>query len=282
LDTSERLDYANASTGFLPVQGLNVTLTAGGTLVQNLSVTNGTPPFRIAKTRPQLTPNDRTSGSTCIQLSPGQTHAWVGVYIPNFGSSTAELRITGDGLKVGATQVLANALAGMALVQAEVDVDPLATPGLRSLSVTAAGYTAWANGFLEVKPLAPDFNFDGLDDLFQRRYWTPFTRAEAAPNADPDGDGFVNRREYAMGSDPTNAASVNYRITRVKLDATGTTVTWESAPGHRYQVYRRSTLGGTATWVPVGSPVSASAESTQILDVQPTDTLGFYQIRDAQ
>lgn len=282
LDTSERLEYQNANTGFLPVPDQPITLTAGGTLVKNFTVTNGVPPFRIGKTRLALTPSDRTSGSYTVQLNPGQTNAWVGVYVPNFTASSAQLRITGGGLTIGTVVVVPNALAGMALIQAPVDVALNATPGIRSISITAAGYTAWANGFLEVLPAFPDFNFDGLDDRFQRRYWSPFTRAESAPNADPDGDGFANRREYVMGSDPTSNASVNYRITRVKLDATGTTVTWECAPGRKYQVYRRSSLGGAITWIPVGAPVTASGETAQLLDTTPAETLGFYQIRDAQ
>lgn len=282
IDTSDRNEYTAAATGFLPVPAQPVTLPAGATLSRNLTVTNGTAPFRIARTRRFLTPDDRTAGAVCIQLTAGLTNAWVGVYVPSLPATNADLRLTGDGLTIGPTVVVPKALAGMTLIQAPVSVSPTASPGLRSLSVTSGGYTAWAIGFAEVQPSAPDFNFDGLDDRFQRRYWSPFTRAEAAPNADPDGDGFVNRREYVMGSDPTNAASVNYRITQVKLDASGTTVTWESAPGRRYQVYRRSALGGAITWISVGSPVVASGEAAQILDPQPTQTIQFYQVRDAQ
>lgn len=282
IDTSDHNEYSAAATGFLPIPAQTITLPAGGTVSRNWTVTNGTAPFRIAKTRRLLTPEDRTAGAICVQLMPGQTNAWVGVYLPTFAATNADLRITGDGLTFGTTVVVPKALAGMTLIQTPVNVATTAAPGLRSVSVTAGGYTAWAIGFVEVQPTVPDFNFDGLDDRFQRRYWSPFTRPESAPNADPDGDGFVNRREYVMGSDPTNAASVNYRITKVKLDATGTTVTWESAPGRRYQVYRRSALDGAILWIPVGAAVLAAGETSQLLDSQPAQTIGFYQVRDAQ
>lgn len=282
IDTSDRNEYSAAATGFLPNPAQPVSLPGGGTVSWNWTVTNGAAPFRIAKTRRLLTPEDRTAGANCVQLKPGLTNAWVGVYLPSFVATNADLRITGDGLTFGPTVVVPKALAGMTLVHAPVNVAATAAPGLRSVSVTASGYTAWAIGFVEVQPAVPDFNFDGLDDRFQRRYWSPFTRTEAAPSADPDGDGFVNRREYVMGSDPTNAASVNYRITKVKLDGTGTTVTWESAPGRRYQVYRRSGLDGAILWIPVGTAVLAVGETAQILDSQPTQTLGFYQVRDVQ
>jgi hypothetical protein len=276
--------YNNAAAAFLPLTNQAVTVTAGGTLTKNFTLNAGNPPFRITGTRQFLTPDGRQNGDICVQLRPGQSNAWVGVYVPTLNSANATLRLTGGGITYGDTVVVSNALRGMYLVQVPVSVASNAISGLRSLSVTANGSTAWANGFFEVLPAVYDFNFDGLDDVFQRRYWSPFTRTEAAPEADPDGDGFVNRREATMGSDPTTALSVNYRITKVKLAVNGTTVTWESAPGRRYQVYSRDNLQGAA-WQAVGGPVTAAAgpagETAQFLDVRPTDALRFYQVRDA-
>ncbi len=277
--------YNNANTSFLPATNLAVTLTAGTTATKNVAVTAGAPPFRITETRQFLTADARQSGDICIQLTPGQSNLWVGVYVPTLPAGTATLRLTGDGITYGDTVVVSHALRSLSLVQVPVTVATNATPGVRSLTVTAGGFTAWANGFAEVLPTVYDFNFDSLDDRFQRRYWSPFTRAESAPEADPDGDGFVNRREAVMGSDPTSALSVNYRVTKVKVAGNGTTVTWESAPNRRYQVYSRANLQGAA-WQTVGSPVTAAAgtagETTQFLDSRPTDVFRFYQVRDAQ
>lgn len=276
--------YNNAATTFLPVTNLPVMLTAGSVVTKSIIVTAGEPPFRITETRQFLNPDGRQSSDVCIQLTPGKSNQWVGVYVPTLTSTNARLRLTGGGLTYGDTVVVSNALRHMYLVQTPVTVESDAVPGLRSIEVTAGGFSAWANGFAEVLPNPYDFNFDGLDDLFQRRYWSPFTRPEAAPEADPDGDGFVNRREAAMGSDPNNGLSVKYRVTKVKLASGGTTVTWESAPLRRYQVYSRANLQG-APWQAVGLPVSAAAggagETTQLLDSRPTDGLRFYQVRDA-
>jgi len=194
--------------------------------------------------------------------------------------TNATLRLTGNGLTYGPTEVIPNALRNLSLVQVPVAVSADAAPGLRSLTVTAEGFTAWANGFAEILPTVYDFNFDGLDDRFQRQYFSPFTRPEAAPAADPDGDGFVNRREALMGSDPTNGASVNYRITSVKLTMSGTTVTWESAPNHKYQVRSRDQLAG-AVWQSVGAPIKAAGETAQLLDGRPADPARFYRVEDA-
>jgi hypothetical protein len=214
-----------------------------------------------------------------VQLKPGVAGQTVGVFVPGLMATNAVLRLTGEGVSYGPTEVLPGALRSLTLVQVPVSVASNAAAGLRTLSVTANGFTAWANGFAEILPANPDFNLDGLDDRFQRRYFDPFTQNTAGPEQDPDGDGFVNRREATMGSDPTKASSVNWRISSVKLAAPGTTVTWESAPGRKYQVYARDNLVG-ATWQAIGGVLTVAGESGQLLDTRPTDQLRFYQVRD--
>lgn len=280
LDTSGAGMWNNAATAFLPVTGQAVTVTANGTVTRNVAVPAGNPAFRIVETRRFLTADNRSSGDFCVQVRPGAGEQWIGVYVPGLAATAGvTLRLTGEGITYGATQVLPGALRSLTLVQVPVTVASNAVPGVRSLTVTANGFTAWANGFAEVLSQTPDYNFDGFDDRFQRRYFDPFTQAAAGPEQDPDGDGFVNRREALMGSNPTSAVSVNWRITSVKLTASGTTVMWECVSGRNYQVFGRDNLAG-AVWQPVGNPVKATGETAQLLDSRPTDQLRFYQVRD--
>jgi hypothetical protein len=279
LDISAAGRWNNANTAFLPLTNIAVTLTANVAATRNLAVAAGTPPFRIVEMRAGTNPASRAAGDFGVQLKPGVSGQTVGVFVPGLTTTNVSLRLTGGGLQHGPVEVIPNALRALTLVQVPVTVATNAVPGLRSLALTANGFTAWANGFAEVLPEAPDFNFDGLDDRFQRRYFDPFTQSSAGPGEDPDGDGFVNRREAAMGSDPTKASSVNWRITSVKLSARGTTVSWDSAPGRKYQVYARDNLVG-ASWQAVGGTVTAAGESGQFLDTRPTDSLRFYQVSD--
>lgn len=279
LDVTSRATWNNAATAFLPVTNLTVTVTANATAARNATVSAGNPPFRIVETRQGLTEAARASGDFCVPLLQGAVNQWVGVYVPGLTTTNVTLRLTGGGLTYGPTRAVLNALRGMTLVQVPVTVAADAVAGLRSVAVTANGFTAWANGFAEIVPTKPDFNLDGLDDRFQRRYFDPFTQAAAGPERDPDGDGFVNRREATLGSDPTKAASVNWRITSVKLTAQGTTVTWDSAPGRKYQVYARENLAGTG-WLAVGTVQTVAGETGQLLDPRPTEQLRFYQVRD--
>lgn len=279
LDISATARWNNANTAFLPLTNTAVTITANAATTRNLAVTAGTPPFRLVEMRAGTNPVSRAAGDFCVPLKPGVAGQTLGVFVPGLTITNVSLRLTGGGLQYGPVEVIPNALRTLTLVQVPITVASNAVPGLRSLALTANGFTAWANGFAEVLPDAPDFNFDGFDDRFQRRYFDPFTQSSAGAEQDPDGDGFVNRREAAMGSDPTKASSVNWRITSVKLSAQGTTVSWDSAPGRKYQVYARDNLAG-ASWQAVGAVVTVAGESGQYLDTRPTDSLRFYQVRD--
>lgn len=279
LDISAGGRWNSSTTAFLPLTNTTVTITANATTTRNLAVSAGTPAFRIVEMRNGTNPVSRAAGDLCVQLKPGIAGQTVGVFVPGLTATNVSLRLTGGGLQYGAVEVIPTALRALTLVQVPVTVATNAAPGLRSLALTANGFTAWANGFAEVLPETPDFNFDGLDDRFQRRYFDPFTQSGAGPEQDPDADGFVNRREASMGSDPTKASSVNWRITSVKLSAQGTTVSWDSAPGRKYQVYARDNLAG-ATWQAVGAVLTVAGESGQYLDARPTDSLRFYQVRD--
>jgi hypothetical protein len=279
VDVSVERRFAGAHTGFLPMTDGEVTVGAGGTVTRNLTVTGGSPAFRMTEVRIGLEAGGRASGDEGLRLPAGQSNRWVGVFVPGTVAAGAQLRVTGPGLVFGETTIHPGALRQMTLVQVPVTIAPDAPAGLRTLELTAGGYTAVALGFVEVAPVAPDDDFNGLDDRFQRRYFAPWTRPEAGPEADPDGDGFVNRREALMGSDPTSALSVAYRVTSVRMTTGGATVRWESAPGRRYQVWSRDDLG--LGWVAVGLPVTATGEETELSDGRPLELNRFYRVGDA-
>jgi len=279
LDVSASRRFANANTSFLPTLDSIVQVTGGSSLERNLSVSAGSPPFRITEIRSRFDPSGRSSADQPLLLPAGQSNLWVGVFTPANLPTNATLSITGPGLSFGPTQVLPRALRQLTLVQIPVTVASNAPPGLRSIELTADGFTARAVGFVDVAPLEPDHNFDSFDDRFQRRFFAPWTRSEATPEADPDADGFVNRRERTMGSDPTDRNSTAYRITRIRMTVSGTTLTWDSASGRRYQVWGRETLG--AAWTKLGNPISAAGESAEFTDARPTSSVRLYRVGDS-
>jgi hypothetical protein len=269
-------DYGDAETGFLPGTPSEIVLRAGGIVTRNVSVAGGQLPFRITRIgHPSSLP-----GVFRIVNTPGMielgTSAYVGVYSPNLPASGADFIIPGDGITVGTPLFQQNASPGLHLIYAEVTIAEHATPGLRSLVIKHAGQTAYANGFLEILPPFPDFNFDGLDDYFQRKYFPLFTAPEAGPDADPDQDGFSNYGEYLAGTNPVDASSV-LRIDSVRTDASGTVIGWKSAPGKRYQVQSRAQIVSRG-WETSGT-ITAAGSFTEFLDPAAIQESKFYRVR---
>ncbi|HSU57474.1 MAG TPA: hypothetical protein VLT36_25760 [Candidatus Dormibacteraeota bacterium] len=123
----------------------------------------------------------------------------------------------------------------------------------------------------------PDYNFDGLDDMFQRKYFFPFTQTNAGPNSDPDHDGMNNYAEYVAGTIPTNAASV-LKLQSTTTAASGTTVRWQSVTGKKYQVMSRTNII-LGSWQNVGGTYTASNTTAQLLDTTATNGVRFYRLQ---
>jgi hypothetical protein len=268
--------YSDAVTTFLPTTNMAVSLTAGVTNTLNFSVATNEPSFRISQilyTKPGVNLYYWAPLSTIV--SQGQRNVTLGVGAPNLPTNNATLTITGDGLSLlSASSMDFN---GINFLTLNLNVASNATPGLRSFLVQQGTNQAYANGFLEVVPTSPDYNFDGLDDYYQRKYFPLFTSTNAAPAADPDKDGFNNSAEYLAGTDPTSAASL-LKIEQVKQTAAGTTVTWQSGIGKHYQVLSRPLIG-TGAFQPVGAPVTGAGTATQFLDVTGTNGIKFYRVQ---
>jgi hypothetical protein len=271
--------FSAADPNFFPTGNTPVTLTAGTTNTQNFIVTNGTPAFRITDIRkPTSDPNSYSIIGEPQTIKPGQSNYTFGVFSPDLPTNAASLTVTGDGLTLGApTFQPGNIFGGLNGIAVSISVSSNATPGLRTIIVTQGTNVAYANGFLEVLPLIPDYNFDGLDDTFQRKYFFPFTSTNAAPNADPDGDGVINSIENIMGTDPTDPNSL-LKMTSITRAANGATVVWESVTNRHYQVFSRTNLTSGA-WQAVGGVITPTGASTQYLDTTGTNGTRFYRVQ---
>jgi hypothetical protein len=270
-------EYANAVTTFSSTANRAVSLANGTVLTADITVTSG-PAFRITSISiPTTVPNLVSVTRNAVKLFQGQTDYYLGISGPNLPSGSV-LSITGDGLEVGPTEFFQERLApGLNSLMVKVSVSSNATPGLRSFVVTHSSDTAYANGFLEIATSVPDYNFDNLDDRFQRKFWSPWTSPEAAPTADPDHDGFSNSFEFRTGTIPTSAASFRLALSSVSQSSGVTKITWDSDVGKRYQLYRRASLNSGA-WEAIGRPLTATATQMTLTD-SVTDQSRFYRLQ---
>jgi hypothetical protein len=273
--------YSQVDTSFLPTANSNIAVSAGATNTLNFHVMAGDPPFRITSIRAPTTNSlQYFIGNSPLSVNAGQSNLTIGVYSPDFSPGDGSvLAITGDGLSVGSTTYTSAPFGGSPpqnLLSVTLNVASNATPGLRSFVVARGTNIANANGFLDILPPAPDFNFDGLDDRFQRQHFALFTAPEAAPSADPDGDTFPNLAESVAGTNPTNSLSL-LRITSTTQNVSGTTITWESVAGKKYQIVSRADLTGSP-WQTNTPLVTATGGTAQFTDSAP-GPMRFYRVQ---
>jgi len=98
--------------------------------------------------------------------------------------------------------------------------------------------TAWVSS----RALSADSK---IPDEWKRNFFGSATNALAADNADPDGDGLSNYREYLAGTNPTNAASRVQFLSPVPDGGGGVTLSWLSAPDKTYTVEYSTNVAGT-------------------------------------
>jgi hypothetical protein len=275
--------FSSADTSFLPTPYTPITVNAGMVTTADFTVTDGNPAFRISLLRKATTnPGLYSASASSITMSVGQSNYYIGVLSTNLPTNSATLTVTGDGVTIGtvryASQLFTNVNLpnGYNAISVPISISSNATPGLRNIVVQQGANIALANGFLEILPSSLDYNFDGLDDDFQRTYFSPFTSPQAAPNFDADGDGMDNNSEFVAGTNPTDALSL-LRMLSPSNGPSGPTIAWESVSGRRYQVFVRSNAT-EGSWLGIGSPVTADGPATQYVDDTATNGLRLYRV----
>lgn len=269
--------YSTALTTFLPTYGKIVNVVAERTALADFEVKAGVPNIRICGLRPASKDlvHPFPSNSTIV-MRPGESNYIVGVYSRD-SLAGASLSVTGNDVTLEPLGV--TTAYGYNLIYGRVSVSPNAVSGLRSFVVSRGETVAYANGFFEIMPAWFDDNYDGLDDMFQRRYFSSWISPEAGPDSDPDKDGFNNRYEYLAGSDPTTGLSVpSVELENVTLTANGAILSWNSVPGARYQVWARDSFAPSDAWRKMGGITTASSYRTQFVDSTATNYVRFYLI----
>jgi hypothetical protein len=274
-------DWTAGATDFGTSAAVEVAVASGGETVRDLTVAGPRPDFWIGYLRvPTASMSSFAGMDGPVSLKLGQTGQYVGVYSRNLPTNGVELILSGDGLTVGPTLVHPDPVTGSGLraISALVDVAAHATPGLRTVLVrrVSDGAVALAGGFLAVEPALMDWNLDGFDDAFQRRWFPLFTASEAAPNADPDRDGMRNADESVAGTNPTNALSL-LRMEAISAGVAGTTLTWSSVRFKRYQLWVGNALV-EGTWSTLGAPIRATNSVMNVVDPSG-DPRRFYRIQ---
>lgn len=114
---------------------------------------------------------------------------------------------------------------------------------------------------------------DGLPDSWWESHF-PNPADWVAAN-DPDGDGFTNAEEYALGTDPSQPAS-RFQVRQTTNDDGTVTITWSSVAGKKYRLQARPSLseGG---WSDVGGEITAGGPTSSA--THAASGRHFYRVR---
>jgi len=280
------IKHGAGETAFLPSEPIEVDIAKGLSIEQDLSVSPGTPTLRIASIQP--TASDirlLTNEQSAAQVRQGDQNIWIGFYGENLGATEEPVHvgIRGSGIRTGITQFREKQFGTLDAWILQVSVADDAPLGLRSFYIRRGDEIAYANGFIDVRPSVPDFNQDGLNDDFQRTFYTRWTSPSAKPLADSDGDQYSNAEEYEAGSIPTLATSnpvtvlPPFSLLDVSLDEQGAWIRFESKPGMRYQLHGRKDVNGDA-WSARGEAITATEGITILHDPSNNDLQSFYRV----
>lgn len=155
---------------------------------------------------------------------------------------------------------------------------------------------AYAVGLLKasIGDLSGDANNDGLPDWWQTQYFGSISAPAAAPNANPAGDGLPNWLKFALGLDPTQAATalpggvvlangkslVNPSGTNTIQIFTAAEVVFDTEAGKNYQLQSISSL--SSGWENVGAPIAGTGAPMSYVTPTRNNVQQFYRVVTVQ
>ncbi len=154
--------------------------------------------------------------------------------------------------------------------------DILAAPTNRVVWLTNSFSAARNRFFRLVTPLIgpADSDGNGMPDWWQIQY---FGHLGVDPNADPDGDGMSNLREYLAGTDPTDASSL-LKFESAMLSGTNFIFSFTAISNHSYTIQSQS-VAVNGAWQKCQNITAASSNRTLWLtNAVAAGTNQFYRI----
>lgn len=119
---------------------------------------------------------------------------------------------------------------------------------------------------------------DGIPDWWRLENFGCISCTNAAADADPDGDGFVNAWEFAAGTDPGDGRS-NLHVFEMSVGASLVKVDFASQLGRRYALERRGDLLA-GSWLTLASNVWGKTDATAVTDTNgAAGAKAYYRIR---
>jgi hypothetical protein len=126
---------------------------------------------------------------------------------------------------------------------------------------------------------------DGVPDAWRALYFPDVdptgltTNSVSCAACDPDGDGMNNFGEFTAGTHPRDSNSALRIISVTHQAGVGTTVSWTTVPGKKYQLMGTTTVENPASYTNIGGVITAAGSSASQLDSAASDSRKYYKVK---
>ena len=204
------------------------------------------------------------------------------------------LAYTGDGLNLtltltsataytlstGNTNITGTLAAAGGAISRLVAENKNAGPGTeRNFYIGTMTHTRQVSDSGTANATASALTYNPVTDGIADSWWTGYgiTGADRVATNDPDGDGFTNAQENALGTSPVDASST-FKVGTIERIGNTLSITWPSIAGKKYQVQKRASLSG-GDWVNSGAQVTAAGiNSSANVDVSESPNASFVRV----
>ena len=99
----------------------------------------------------------------------------------------------------------------------------------------------------------------GTTDGIDNSWWALYGIGEGnrVATLDPDGDGYTNLQEFALGTNPMDSSST-FNVKTIERNGNSLTITWSSVSGKKYQVQAATQLN-PSSWQNVWEVLTANS-----------------------
>jgi hypothetical protein len=152
----------------------------------------------------------------------------------------------------------------------------------------------YATGLLKasIADLTGDANNDGLPDAWQIQYFGSANSPNAAPNANPAGDGYPNWLKYSLGLDPTQLATelpggvllvngkdiINPAGTNALTIYTAAEISFDTEVGKTYQLQSVSALSAGYEWQTIGTNIVGTGSVVSYVTPTRPNVQQYYRV----
>ena len=116
---------------------------------------------------------------------------------------------------------------------------------------------------------------------WQTRLFGSSTAENARPDADPDGDGAVNRLEYLVGSNPTNSSD-GWRI-QIRRATNGVDIIYPQVANRGFEVQATTSAANPFYWTPLdiyeNRPLFSATNGMRVVRDPVADSRKYYRVR---